>query len=183
MKHFIVSVALAFSSVISMATDATQQSVCKPSSIPSGALDELSQPVGNAMDSETDDVRWESARAVAERSREYSVIERQHDDNAYRVASHLIDAQYDISQAEIAQVVLHNVRLAMRDFDQARNELDGALRVAQGKSKQRASVAALRDQLQRADLGTTLCHGQSRGEDRYQYERLKASIRQAVRAL
>jgi len=183
MKHFIVPVALALLSVIAMSAEATQQSDCNPTTISSGVLDELSQPAGNAMDSETDDARWEEARAIAERVREYSAIERRHNDHAYRVASHLIDAQYDIAQAEIAQVVLHNVRLAARDFGQARDELASALRETASQSKRRASVAALRDQLQRTDLGTTLCHGQSRGEDRYQYERLKASIRRVIGTL
>ena len=133
------------------------------------------------MDSETGDARWEHAQAVAERDREYSAVERQHHEQLYRVASHLIDAQYDISSAEIKQVVLRKLRPAIKDLDVARSELDKALRAAQ--PKQRQPLVSLWDQLQRVDLATTFCHGQSRGEDRYQYERLNASIRREIRSL
>jgi len=133
------------------------------------------------MDSETGDARWENAQAMAERDREYSKIERQHNEQDYRTASHLIDAQYDVTNAEIDQVVRRQLKPAIKDLHAARAELDDAIKVAQ--NKQRPPLTALWDNLQRTELVTTLCHGQSRGEDRYQYERFKASLRQEIRTL
>lgn len=185
MKHFIVMVALAGLTAVSTTAGAMPRQHCGcdciPTSVPSTVLNELSEPVGNAMDSETGDVRWERAQAVAERDREYSAVERRHNDQDYRVASYLIDAQYDVASAEIEQVALRKVSPATKDIDVARTEIDRALQAA--KPKQRPPLSSLRDQLRRADLATTLCHGQSRGEDRYQYERLKTSLRRAVSAL
>ena len=188
MKHFIVMVALAGLTTTSITAGAMPRKHCDcdciPTTVSSSVLNELSRPVGNAMDSETGDPRWEHAQAVAERDREYSAIEHKnkgHYDQDYRVASPLIDAQYDIASAEIEQVVLRKLQPATKDLSAAQTELDKALQTAQ--PKQRPPLTSLWDQLQRADLATTLCHGQSRGEDRYQYERLKASIRREIRAL
>ena len=185
MKHFIVMVALAGLTAVSTTVGAMPRQQCdcdcRSTPISPTVLDELSSPVGDAMDSETGDARWEHAQAVAERDREYSAVERQHHEQLYRVVSHLIDAQYDISSAEIKQVVLRKLRPAIKDLDVARSELDKALRAAQ--PKQRQPLVSLWDQLQRVDLATTFCHGQSRGEDRYQYERLNASIRREIRSL
>jgi hypothetical protein len=185
MKQFIVMVALAGLTTVSITAGAMPRQQCdcdcRSTSISPAVLNELAQPVGNAMDSETGDARWEHAQAVATRDREYSTVERQHNDQDYRVASHLIDAQYDIASAEIQQVVLRKVRPAIKDLSVAQTEIDKALQTAQ--PKQRPPLTSLWDQLQRADLATTLCHGQSRGEDRYQYERLKTSIRREIRAL
>jgi hypothetical protein len=183
MKHFFVSVALAFLSAVSMTVHAKQQPDCKPTAISKSVLDELSRPARAAPDTETDDAAWEGAQAIAERDREYSAIERRHDDKAYRVAAPLIDAQYDVAEAEIAQVLSRQVQVSARDFDLARSKLDAALRAAKLQSKKRPSIAALWDQLQRADLGTTLCHCQSRGDVSDQYESLKASIRRVIGAL
>jgi len=181
MKYFIVLVALAGLFAVSVRAGAMQQPDCKPTSIPISVLNELSQPEDDAIDSETGDARWERARAIAERDREYSAVERQHDDEAYRVASHLINAQFNIAQVEIAQVVLHNVPRAMTDFNVAQGQLDGALQEA--SPKQRLPLECLWDQMQRVELVATLCHGQSRGEDRFQYERLKAALRREIRAI
>jgi hypothetical protein len=167
--------------MVSTAADATPQRDCKPTSISSVVLDGLSQPLGNAMDSETGDARWEQAQAIAERDREYSAIERQHDDQAYQVASHLIDAQFAIADAEIAQVVSYDVQGARKEFAAARHEVNSALQLA--LPKQRPPLVTLWDHLQRAELGATLCHGLSRGEERYEYETLKASFRQTIRAI
>jgi hypothetical protein len=188
MKHFIVMVALAGLTAISTPAGAMPRQNCdcdcRVTSISPAVLDELSQPVGNAMESETGDARWEHAQAVAERDRQYSAVERRDNgrvDQDYKVASPLIDAQYDISSAETDQVVLQKLTPAVKDLRAARRELDKALEVA--LPKQRPLLTSLWDGLQRTDLATTLCHGQSRGEDRYQYERFKAALRREIRSL
>jgi len=185
MKHFVVMVALAGLTTVSITAGAMprQQCDCDCRSTPISpvVLDELSQPVGNAMDSETGDARWEHAQAVAARDREYSRVEYQHNAQDYRVASHLIDARYDITSAEIDQVVLSKVKPTVKDLRAAQREINKALQAA--RPKQRPPLISLWDSLQRSDLATTLCHGQSRGEDRYQYERLKASLRREIRTL
>jgi hypothetical protein len=186
MKHFIVMVALAGLTTTSITAGAMprQHCDCIPTTVSVSVLNELSRPVGNAMDSETGDPRWEHAQAVAERDREYSAVEHKnkgHYDQDYRVASPLIDAQYDIASAEIAQVVLRKVQPAAQDISAARTELNQALQAA--LPKQRPRLIPLWDQLQRVDLASTLCHGQSRGEDRFQYERLKLALRSEIRTL
>ena len=188
MKHFIVMVALAGLTAISTPAGAMPRQHCdcdcRSTPISPTVLNELSQPVGNAMDSETGDARWEHAQAVAERDRQYSAVEHRdngHVDQDYKVASPLIDAQYDITSAEIKQVVLRQVKPAIEDLGSAQRELDKALEIA--RPKQRPPLSSLWDSLQRTDLATTLCHGQSRGEDRYQYERLKASLRREIHML
>jgi len=185
MKDFIGMVALVGFTLIATPAGAMPRQYCdcdcRNGSILPAVLDQLSQPVGDAMDSETGDVRWEHAQAIAARDREYSRIEHQHNDQDYRLASPLIDAQYDISSAEIAQVAKRQVKPAIKDFNAARAELDKAIKIAH--PTQRQPLTALRDSLKRTDLVTTLCHGQSRGEDRYQYERFKASLRREIRTL
>jgi hypothetical protein len=188
MKHFIVMVALTGLTTTSITAGAMPRQHCDcdciPTTVPTTVLNELSQPAGNVMDSETGDERWEHAQAVAERDREYSAVAHRnngHYDRDYRVASPLIDAQYAIATAEIAQVVLRKVQPATQDISVAQTELNKALQAA--LPKQRSKLTTLWDRLQRVDLANTLCHGQSRGEDRYQYERLKASLRQEIRAL
>jgi hypothetical protein len=185
MKHSIVMIVLAGLTAISMTAGATPRNNwdcdCTSTLVSPTVLNEIAKPMGSAMDSETGDSRWERAQAVAERDREYSAVEHRQNDQDYRVASHLIDAQYDVASAEIEQVVLRKVQPAIQDFVAARNEIDGALQVAH--AKQRPPLTSLWDQLQRVDLVNTLCHGQSRGEDRYQYERLKASLRREIRAI
>ena len=188
MKHFIVMIALAGLTTTSITAGAMPRQHCDcdciPTTVSASVLNELSRPVGNAMDSETGDPRWEHAQAVAERDREYSAVEHKnkgHYDQDYRVASPLIDAQYDIASAEIAQVVLRKVQPAAQDISAARTEINKALQAA--LPKQRPRLIPLWDQLQRVDLVSTLCHGQSRGEDRFQYERLKLALRSEIRAL
>jgi hypothetical protein len=188
MKHFIVMVALAGLTMISIPAGAMPRQHCdcdcRATSISPAVLNELSQPVGNAMDSETGDARWEHAQAVAERDRQYSAVEHRNDghvDQDYKVASPLIDAQYDIAGAEIDQVVKGKLAPAVKDLNAARRELDDALKAA--RPNQRPPLTALWDSLQRTDLATTLCHGQSRGEDRYHYERFKASLRREIHIL
>ena len=185
MKLFFVAVALAGFTLISIPAGAVPRQHCdcdcRPTPISPAALNELSQPVGNAMDGETGDARWEHAQAVAERDRQYSAVEHRdngHADQDYKVASPLIDAQYDIASAEIDQVVRSELTPAVKDLNAARLELDKALEAA--RPQQRPRLTALWDNLQRTDLAATLCHGQSRGEDRYQYERLKASLRREI---
>jgi len=188
MKHFIVMIALAGLTTTSITAGAMPRQHCDcdciPTTVSASVLNELSLPVGNAMDSETGAPRWEHAQAVAERDREYSAVEHRNKgryDQDYRVASPLIDAQYDISSAEIAQVVLRKVRPATQDISAAQTELNKALQAA--LPKQRPKLIPLWDQLQRVDLASTLCHGQSRGEDRFQYERLKFALRSEIRTL
>ena len=188
MKQFIVMIALTGLTMTSIAAGAMPRQHCDcdciPTAVSASVLNELSRPVGNAMDSETGDPRWEHAQAVAERDREYSAVDHRnkgHYDQDYRVASPLIDAQYDIASAEIAQVVLRKVQPAAQDISAARTELNKALQAALPKQRQR--LIPLWDQLQRVDLASTLCHGQSRGEDRFQYERLKLALRSEIRTL
>ena len=188
MKHFIVMIALAGLTTTSITASAMPRQHCDcdciPTTVSASVLNELSRPVGNAMDSETGDARWEHAQAIAARDREYSAIEhRNHGryDQDYRVASPLIDAQYDITSAEIAQVVLRKMQPATQEISAAQTELNKALQAA--LPKQRPKLTTLWDQLQRVDLVSTLCHGQSRGEDRFQYERLKAALRSEIHTL
>jgi len=188
MKHFIVMIALAGLTTTSITAGAMPRQHCDcdciPSTVSASVLNELSRPVGNAMDSETGAPRWEHAQAIAERDREYSALEHKNKgryDQDYRVASPLIDAQYDITSAEIAQVVLRKVQSATQDISAAQTDLNKALQAA--LPKQRPKLIPLWDQLQRVDLASTLCHGQSRGEDRFQYERLKASLSREIHML
>ena len=123
MKHFIVMVALAGLTTTSITAGAMPRQHCDcdciPTTVSASVLNELSRPVGNSMDSETGDPRWEHAQAIAERDREYSAVERKnkgHYDQDYRLASPLIDAQYDIASAEIAQVALRKVQPAAQDI-------------------------------------------------------------------
>lgn len=185
MKHFIAVISFSGLALFSASANALQlrgcNCDCRPTMISSTVLDELSQPDGTAKDAETGDVRWERAQAVAERDREYSAAEHRYDDHDYRVASYLIDAQYDIASAEIEQVELNKVGTAGKDLDVARSEIDKALKVA--KAKQRPPLDFLWDKLQKVALATTLCHGQSRGEDSYQYLSLKASLQHSIGVL
>lgn len=186
MKHFIVMVALVGITAISTPVSAMQRQHydCRATSISPGILNQLSEPVGNAMYSETGDARWEHARAVAARDREYSDVEYRNNgrvDQDYKLASPLIDAKYLIASAEMEQVVNRKLTSAVNDLNAARGELDRALEVA--RPKQRLLLDSLWDSLQRTDLATTLCHGQSRGEDRYQYQRLEASLRREIHTL
>ena len=123
MKHFIVMVALAGLTTTSITAGAMPRQHCDcdciPTTVSASVLNELSRPVGNSMDSETGDPRWEHAQAIAERDREYSAVEgknKGHYDQDYRLASPLIDAQYDIASAEIAQVALRKVQPAAQDI-------------------------------------------------------------------
>ena len=188
MKQFIVLAALACLSTVSLPVGAMPRQHCNcdclSTKISPSVLDELSRPEGNAMDAETGDADWDQAQAMAERDREYSTVEHRdkgHVDQRYKVAAPLIDAQYAVSSAEIDQVVKGQVKPAVKDLDAARGDIDKALKVA--RPQQRPPLTALWDDLQRADLSATLCHGQSLGEDRYQYERVKASLRREIRTL
>ncbi|MEJ2553076.1 MAG: hypothetical protein P8079_03435 [Gammaproteobacteria bacterium] len=118
---------------------------------------------------------------MGDRDIEYSDVEYRNNgrvDHDYKLASPLIDAKYYIVSAEIEQVVNRRLTSAVNDLNAARGELDRALEVA--RPKQRPLLDALWDSLERTDLATTLCHGQSRGEDRYQYLRLEASLRREI---
>ena len=182
MKYFIVIVALVSLSLISRTSSAMVRQHCncdcEPTSISASVLNEMSQPIGNSIRFETFATRWEHAQAIAERDRQYESVERQHNKQEYRVASHLIDAQYDVTNAEIDQVVLDKVRKANEDLTLARTQINEALRDA--SLKQRPPITHLWDHLQRVDLVTTLCHGQSLGEDRYQYGRIVRSFKHVV---
>ena len=184
MKHFIVLMILVGSVTVPMASEAmvNRHCDCVPSSVSAQVLDILAQPVENLPHFGPDAARWERAQAVAERDREYSALERQRrNDQLYDVASHLIDAQFDVSNAEIDQVVMDKVHRANRDLTQARGEIDKALYLS--VAKQRPRLTTLWDQLLRTDLVTTLCHGQDRAEDHYQYEKLKTSFRSMIRVM
>ena len=187
MNRFIVMAALTCSIALPPSANAAQPQPadCIPATHSIVALNYLSEPIMSVIATETGDVNWERQRAIYDRTLELSKLARHYEGNfkvsGYDLESRLIDAKYNIALAEVEQVAERNLKQADAKFKGARRDLQIAL--AEAKAAQKPFIDSLAGRLHRVKLSVTQCHGQSRGENRYQYERLLSSFSRVIRAL
>jgi hypothetical protein len=187
MKRIIVMVALACLTSLPPVTSVAQPQPadCKPAHQSIVSLNYLSEPVVTAIDTKTGDANWERQRAIYERTLELSKIARHYEGNyktsGYDLESRLIDAKYSVALAEVDQLADRNLQQADAKIKEARHDVRSALEEA--KASEKPPIETLEGRLHRVKLVVTQCHGQSRGENRYQYEKLLSSFSRVIRAL
>jgi len=141
--------------------------------------------VENAILSDPGDPYWERQRASYERSLELSKLAREYQGDygarGYDVALHVIRAKYNIVLAEIAQVDNRDLKRSSDKMAEAARQLQDAFLMAQGKQK--TAIASLQDQLHLVSRSVSLCHGQSRGDNRGQYLSLFSAVAGMTRSL
>ena len=187
MKRFIIMAALACLTALPPVVSSAQPQPadCEPAHKSIIALNYLSEPIFSAIDTETGDANWERQRAIYERTLELSKLARHYEGNyktsGYDLESRLIDAKYSVALAEVDQLAERNLQQADARIKEARRDVQSALMEA--KTTEKRPIESLEGRLHSVKLVVTQCHGQSRGEDRYQYERLISSFSRVIRAL
>ncbi len=187
MKRFIIMAALACLTALPPVVSSAQPQPadCEPAHKSIIALNYLSEPIFSAIDTETGDANWERQRAIYLRTLELSKLARHYVGNfkasGYDLEARLIGAKYSIALAEVDQLADRKVKRANAEIKEAKRDVQTAL--AEAKASQKSPIESLEGRLHRVKLSVTQCHGQSRGENRYQYERLLSSFSRVIRAL
>jgi hypothetical protein len=187
MKHFIVMAAITCLTALPPVTSVAQPQPadCSPAHRSIVSLNYLSEPVFSAIATETGDANWERQRAIFERTLELSKLARHYEGNYkasdYDLKARLIEAKYSVALAEVDQVADRNLQQADTKIKEARRDVQNALEEA--KASEKPPIESLEGRLHRVKLVVTQCHGQSRGENRYQYEKLLTSFSRVIRAL